>query len=197
MDRTITICVNAYRKRTVPTVLTNMWHQIRQYILDSTTETPEYRPEPYGPNSTTTPPNTGRHFDTPLRLVTSRPRHLASPNISTIVHEMSKFRYIWREWWCNCVWKTLPHLYSLLVSVEIHLRPFPHHGLSHDHVVRHPRITGRSTSNLFDTPGFYIMIAHNHIVMTNAQNNYILFEFCLSITKNPFLTLQILVIIYP
>ena len=30
-DRIITICVNAYRKRTVRTVLTNMWHQIRQY----------------------------------------------------------------------------------------------------------------------------------------------------------------------
>ena len=26
VDRTITICVNAYHKRTVPTVLTNMWH---------------------------------------------------------------------------------------------------------------------------------------------------------------------------
>ena len=25
---------------------------------------------------------------------------------------------------------TIPHLYSLLASVEIHLRPFPHHGLS-------------------------------------------------------------------
>ena len=54
-DRTITICVNAYRKRTVRTVLTNMWHQIQQYISDSTTENHEYRPEPYGPNSTTTP----------------------------------------------------------------------------------------------------------------------------------------------
>ena len=32
---------------------------------------------------------------------------------------------------------TIPHLYSQLASVEIHLRPFPHHGLSHDHVVRH------------------------------------------------------------
>ena len=40
--------------------------------------------------------NTGRHFDIPLRLVTSRPsfrqtRHLASHNISTIVHGTSKF----------------------------------------------------------------------------------------------------------
>ena len=50
-DRTITICVNAYRKRTIRTVLTNMWHQIRQEISDSTTENPEYRPEPYGLNS--------------------------------------------------------------------------------------------------------------------------------------------------
>ena len=32
---------------------------------------------------------------------------------------------------------TIPHLYSQLASVEIHLRPFPHHGLSRDHVVRH------------------------------------------------------------
>ena len=54
-DRTITICVNAYRKRTVRTVLTNIWHQIQQYISDSTTKAHEYRPEPYGPNSTTTP----------------------------------------------------------------------------------------------------------------------------------------------
>ena len=48
--------------------------------------------------------NTSRHFDTPLRLVTSRPsfrktRHLESPNISTIVHEMSKFQYTWPESW--------------------------------------------------------------------------------------------------
>ena len=53
-----------------------------------------------------------------LHLVTSRPsfcqtRHLASPNISTIVHEMSKFRYTWRESWCNCVWKTLYLIFSL------------------------------------------------------------------------------------
>ena len=53
-DRTITICVNAYRKWNVWTVLTNMWHQIQQLISDSTTENPEYRPEAYGPNSTTT-----------------------------------------------------------------------------------------------------------------------------------------------
>ena len=51
--------------------------------------------------------NTGRHFDTPLRLVTYRPsfrqtRHLASHNISTIVHGTSKFRYTWQESWCNC-----------------------------------------------------------------------------------------------
>ena len=32
---------------------------------------------------------------------------------------------------------TIPHLYSQLASVEIHLRPFPQHGLSRDHVVRH------------------------------------------------------------
>ena len=87
--------------------------------------------------------NTGRHFDTPLRLVTSRPsfrqtRHLASHNISIIVHETSKFRYTWRESWCNCIWKTLYlNLYSQLASVEIHLRPFPHHGLGRDHVIRH------------------------------------------------------------
>ena len=87
--------------------------------------------------------NTGRHFDTPLRLVTSRPsfrqtRPLASHNISIIVHETSKFRYTWRESWCNCVWKTLYlNLYSQLASVEIHLRPFPHHGLGRDHVIRH------------------------------------------------------------
>ena len=37
---------------------------------------------------------------------------------------------------------TIPHLYSQLASVEIHLRPFPHHGLSCDHVVRHARIIG-------------------------------------------------------
>ena len=88
--------------------------------------------------------NTGRHFDTPLRLVTSRPsfrqtRHLASHNISTVVHETSKFRYNSRESWCNCVWKTLHLIFTQLASVEIHLRPFPHHGLSRDHVVRHPR----------------------------------------------------------
>ena len=62
--------------------------------------------------------NTGRHFDTPLRLVTSRrsfrqTRHLASPNISSIVHETSKFRYTWRESWCNCVWKTLYLIFTL------------------------------------------------------------------------------------
>ena len=62
--------------------------------------------------------NTGRHFDTPLRLVTSRPsfrqtRHLASHNISTIVHETSKFRYTWRESWCNCIWKTLYLIFTL------------------------------------------------------------------------------------
>ena len=32
---------------------------------------------------------------------------------------------------------TIPHLYSQLASVEIHLRPFPHQGLSRGHVVRH------------------------------------------------------------
>ena len=37
---------------------------------------------------------------------------------------------------------TIPHLYSQLASVEIHFQPFPHHGLSRDHVVRHPRIIG-------------------------------------------------------
>ena len=62
--------------------------------------------------------NTVRHFDTPLRLVTSRPsfcqtRHLASHNISAIVHETSKFRYTWRESWCNCVWKTLYFIFTL------------------------------------------------------------------------------------
>ena len=51
--------------------------------------------------------NTGRYFDTRLRLVTSRPsfrqtRHLASHNIPTIVHGTSKFRYTWRESWCYC-----------------------------------------------------------------------------------------------
>ena len=62
--------------------------------------------------------NTVRHFDTPLRLVTSRPsfcqtRHLGSHNISAIVHETSKFRYTWRESWCNCVWKTLYFIFTL------------------------------------------------------------------------------------
>ena len=37
---------------------------------------------------------------------------------------------------------TIPHLYSRLAIVEIHLRPFPQHGLSRDHVVRLPRTTG-------------------------------------------------------
>ena len=32
---------------------------------------------------------------------------------------------------------TIPHLYSLLASVKVHLRPFPQHGFSRDHVVRH------------------------------------------------------------
>ena len=62
--------------------------------------------------------NTGRHFDTHLHLVTSRrsfrqTRHLASPNISSIVHETSKFQYTWRESWCNCVWKTLYLIFTL------------------------------------------------------------------------------------
>ena len=62
--------------------------------------------------------NNGRHFYTPLHLVTFRPsfrqtRHLASHNISTIVHETSKFRYTWRESWCNCVWKTLYLIFTL------------------------------------------------------------------------------------
>ena len=53
---------------------------------------------PYGTQRPELDHNTGRHFDTPLRLVTSRPsfrqtRHLASHNISTIVYETSKFRY--------------------------------------------------------------------------------------------------------
>ena len=37
---------------------------------------------------------------------------------------------------------TISHLYSLLAIVNIHLRPFPHHGHSCDHVVRLPRTTG-------------------------------------------------------
>ena len=133
---------------------------------------------------------------------------------------------------------TIPHLYSQLASVEIHLRPFPHHGLSRDHVVRHPRYNLRNTPSelcdfhsqsqgmcwyfrtaletlstqirgrvislpreieLLDSFGVRIwqwiyvafIIWHpgiwqhdrNHIVATNAQNNYILFEFCPSITN--------------
>ena len=197
--------------------------------------------------------NTGRHFDTPLRLVTSRPsfrqtRHLASRNISIIVHETSKFRYTWRESWCNCVWKTLYlNLYSQLASVEIHLRPFPHHGLGREHVIRHrsgirvwlaehplrilfdfhsqsqgrcwyvrtaletlcTQIGGewsasRAKENYwtlleseFDSgstdlrriyqfiwhPGIWQHDRNNYIVTTNAQSNYILFEFCPSITN--------------
>ena len=49
----------------------------------------------------------------------------------------------------------MPHLYSQLASVEIHLRPFPHHGLSRDHVVRHPRITGGTP------PPTYVISIHN------------------------------------
>ena len=67
--------------------------------------------------------NTGRHFDTPLRLVTSRPsfrqsRHLASPNVSTIVHETYRFRYTWRKSWYTCVWKTLYLIFTLYLSAS-------------------------------------------------------------------------------
>ena len=113
-DRTITICVNAYRKQTVRTILTNMWHR-------STIDIGLDNRKPWMQAGTPWPEldhNTGRHFDTPPRLVTSRPsfrqtRHLASHNISTIVHETSKFRYTWRESWCNCVWKTLYLIFTL------------------------------------------------------------------------------------
>ena len=67
-NRIITICVNAYRKRTVRTVLTNMWSDSTiDIVLD-------YR-KPWIQAGTPWPEldhNTGRHFDTPLRLVTSR-----------------------------------------------------------------------------------------------------------------------------
>ena len=53
-----------------------------------------------------------------------------------------RFRYTWRESWCNCVWKTLYLIFTLLAMVNIHLRSFPQHGLSRDHVVRLPRTTG-------------------------------------------------------
>ena len=68
-NRIITICVNAYRKRTVWTVLTNMWHQIRHIDIGL-----DYR-KPWIQAGTPWPEldhNTGRHFHTPLRLVTSR-----------------------------------------------------------------------------------------------------------------------------
>ena len=55
--------------------------------------------------------------------------------------ECVRFRYTWRESWCNCVRKTLYLIFTLLAIVEMHLQPFPHHGLSCDHVVRHLRTT--------------------------------------------------------
>ena len=135
---------------------------------------------------------------------------------------------------------TILHLYSQLASVEIHLRPFPHHGLSRDHVIRHPRMTGgtpppncvtsihnrRGDAGLLERhqehsarrsgesdqpparkriigpfwsqnltvdlrriyqfiwhPGIWQHNRNNYIVTTNAQNNYILFEFYPSITN--------------
>ena len=122
-------------------VLTNMWHQLQQLISDSTTENLEYRPEPYGPNSTITPADI-------LTLLcawfTSRPsfrqtKHFASPNTSTIVHETSELRYTWRESWYYRIWKTLYLIFTLYLQA---LKFIPGHFLSRDHVVRHPRRTG-------------------------------------------------------
>ena len=91
-DRIITIFVNAYRKRTVQTVLTNMWHQIRNKYRTRLQETLNTGRNP----TARTRPQHWPTFDTPLRLVTSRQsfrqtRHLASPNISSIVHENLNF----------------------------------------------------------------------------------------------------------
>ena len=87
-DRTITICVNSYRKLTV----------LNKHVTsDSTIDIGLDNTKPWIQAGTLRPKldhNTGRHFDTPLRLVTSPPsfrqtRHSASPNISTTVHETS------------------------------------------------------------------------------------------------------------
>ena len=201
--------------------------------------------------------NTGWHFDTPLRLVSSHPRfrqtrHLASHNISTIVHETSKFRYTWRESWCNCVWKTLYLIFTLnspaykFISGHFHIMTsavitwsaigqasaydwrntpselFDFHSQSQgrcwyvrtaietlsaqivgawsasrakenywtllesefdsgSEMCSETSLSG-STSHLFDTPGIW-QHDRNNILTTNAQSNYILFEFCPSITN--------------
>ena len=116
--------------------------------------------------------NTGRHFDTPLRLVTSRPsfrqtRHLASHNISTIVHGTSKFRYTWRESWCNCARNALHADRGRVISLP---RTFWSQNLTVD------------LGHIYLIPGIW-QHDRNNIVTTNAQNNYILFEFFPSITK--------------
>ena len=75
--------------------------------------------------------NTGRnptartrpqHRPTFWHSVTSRPsfrqtRHLASHNLSTIVHGTSKFRYTWRESWCNCTRNALHADRGSLISL--------------------------------------------------------------------------------
>ena len=108
---TITICVNAYRKRTVE----RSWQTCDCDIRFNNRYRTRLQKTLNGLNSTTIPANI-----LTLRLVTSLPsfrqtRHLASPNISTIVHETSKFRYTWRESWCNYVWKTLYLISTLYV----------------------------------------------------------------------------------
>ena len=91
--------------------------------------------------------STGRHFDTPLRLVTSRPsfrqtRHLASHNISTIVHGTSKFRYTWRESWCNCARNALHADRGRVISLPRERELLDTFGVEFD---------SGSTPHLFDT----------------------------------------------
>ena len=58
---------------------------------------------------------------------------------------------------------TIPHVYSLLVIVEIYLRSFPHHGLSRDHVVRHPRTTGGTPPPNCVTSGALVCMSRRDI----------------------------------
>ena len=96
-------------------------------------------------------------------------RHLASHNISTIVHGTSKFRYTWRESWCNCARNALHADRGRVISLPRERESLDTFGV---------RIWQWIYVALIWHPGF-----DNNIVTTNAQNNYILFEFFPSITK--------------
>ena len=125
-DWTTTICLNVQGNKIVST---NKLHQIRQLISDSTTEYLNTAGL-YSPISTTTLANGKTAHETSKTVIC-----LMTITISVCMKANGYNK---------------PRVYSLLASVEV---VFPDHGVCHDHVIMHLRLTGETPpSELYDVP---------------------------------------------